>query len=165
MCSDFSFNLRFLKVICVATSGSKCCVAVFGSDSFASALRRRRTVRTGIRERMKIQPPSAKWPGPYGKSGNGKGKVDDDEMLTGPILRFASPARFLHKAMTGDGQASGRSRCRASRVPGLRPHAPAQVRHPRVGPLLRQRNQGGAKSLRRKAPYCGWVYISYVARP
>ena len=27
---------------------------------------------------MKFKPPSAKWPGPYGKSGNGKGRVDDE---------------------------------------------------------------------------------------
>ena len=27
---------------------------------------------------MKFKPPSAKWPGPYGESGNGKGKVDDE---------------------------------------------------------------------------------------
>ena len=78
MCSDFWCQLRFLKVIFGAFSGSNCCVAVSGSDSFPSALRRRRKVRTGIRERMKFKPPSAKWPGPYGKSGNGKGKVDDE---------------------------------------------------------------------------------------
>ena len=27
---------------------------------------------------MKVKPPSAKWPGPYGQGGNGKGKVDDE---------------------------------------------------------------------------------------
>ena len=67
-----------MKVIFEQISGSKCCVAVSGSDLFTSALRRRRTVRTGIRERMKFKPPSAKWPGPYGKSGDGKGRVDDE---------------------------------------------------------------------------------------
>ena len=27
---------------------------------------------------MTFKPPSDKWPGPYGKSGNGKGKVDHE---------------------------------------------------------------------------------------
>ena len=39
---------------------------------------------------MKFKPPSSKWPGPYGKSGNGnKGKADDDEMGSGNGKRKA----------------------------------------------------------------------------
>ena len=51
---------------------------------------------------MKFKPPSAKWPGPYGKSGNGKGKVDD-EMGSGngkgkvPRPPTSPPPLWLHE--------------------------------------------------------------------
>ena len=61
---------------------------------------------------MKFKPPSAKWPGPYGKSGNGKGKVDD-EMGSGnckgkvPRPPTSPPPLWLQDACQGKGKRSG----------------------------------------------------------
>ena len=61
---------------------------------------------------MKFKPPSAKWPGPYGKSGNGKGRVDD-EMGSGngngkaPRPPTSPPPLWLQeKAWQGKGEHS-----------------------------------------------------------
>jgi len=61
---------------------------------------------------MKFKPPSAKWPGPYGKGGNGKGKVDD-EMGSGngkgkvPRPPTSPPPLWLQEARQGKGKYKG----------------------------------------------------------